>query len=279
MSHNQITIAEPTTETWIRALRASVDRFTSLLTPLDGTAIRARSYDTDWSIAQVASHLGSQAEIFGLFLEAGLTGGELPGSEQFQAIWSRWDSSSPEQQVARSLETNEAFMSRVEGLSYEQRDAFHANLFGNRSDLAGFLASRLSEHAVHTWDMAVALDQAAMVSGDAVTLLTDTTLTRTAGRGTKPTDPPLVIAVSTTEPDRSFVLTTGPQVSLVLADDDSREGAGGATSPTASDYSLTIPAEALLRLVFGRLDADHSPSVPADQEELLARLRKVFLGF
>ena len=121
-----------TTDTWIDAMRASHDRLIGLLAPLDGVAIRARSYDDDWSIAQVASHLGSQAEIFGLFLEAGLSGGELPGSEKFQEIWGRWDTSSPEQQVARSIEANEAFLARIEGLTAEQRDGFRATLFGNR---------------------------------------------------------------------------------------------------------------------------------------------------
>ena len=87
----------PTTDTFIAAVRASHDRLTGLLEPLDADGIRAESYDAGWPIAQVASHLGSQAEIFELFLDAGLTGGELPGSERFQEIWGRWDSSTPEQ--------------------------------------------------------------------------------------------------------------------------------------------------------------------------------------
>ena len=42
---------------------------------MNGTLFRtakflAPSYDTEWSVGQVLSHLGSQAEIFELFLDA-----------------------------------------------------------------------------------------------------------------------------------------------------------------------------------------------------------------
>ena len=154
----------PTTDTWIAAVRASHDRLVGLLAPLDAEGIRAESYDTGWPIAQVASHLGSQAEIFELFLDAGLSGGELPGSERFQEIWGQWDSSTAERQVARSIEADESFVSRIEGLDAEQRTRFRANLFGNPADLSGLLAMRLAEHALHTWDVAVALDPTATVS-------------------------------------------------------------------------------------------------------------------
>jgi hypothetical protein len=40
---------------------------------------------------------------------------------------------------------------------------------------------------------------------------------------------------------------------------------------------LELPAESFCRLVYGRLDADHSPAVPANGE-VLALLRRVFPG-
>lgn len=261
-------------DAWIAAIRASHDRLTGLLGPLDGEAIRGRSYDTDWSIAQVASHLGSQAEIFDLFLRAGLDGGEMPGSERFQQIWGRWDGSTPEQQVRRSIEANETFVSAIEGLTPEQRDGFHASLFGNTADLAGLLAMRLSEHALHTWDVAVALDPTAEVAPDAVALLVETVLPGTVSRAGRPADPPQAVAVTTRTPDLSFALTTGPTVSLT----DAGQDGAGADGPGA-EASLEIPAEAFLRLVYGRLDADHTPAGLEPQEELLGQLRQVFPGF
>lgn len=262
-----MTQPSPTTDAWIAAFRASHDRLVGLLEPLDAEGIRAESYDTGWPIAQVASHLGSQAEIFDLFLDAGLSGGELPGSERFQEIWGQWDSSTAERQVARSIEANESFVSRIEGLDAEQRTRFRANLFGNPADLSGLLAMRLAEHALHTWDVAVALDPTATVAPDAVELITDATLGSTVRRGARPSDSPAVISVNTTNPTRSFTLTTGPEVSLapVESSDDGE--------------TLQIPAEALVRLVYGRLDVDHTPAELKGQEELIGRLRAVFPGF
>jgi len=77
-------MADPTP--WIQAFRSSHDRLAGLLSPLSPDAVKAPSYDDDWSIAQVASHLGSQAEIFGLFLEAGLASAAAPGGEVFGPI-------------------------------------------------------------------------------------------------------------------------------------------------------------------------------------------------
>ena len=62
------------TTTWIQAVRSSHDRFAGLVTPLSATEVEQPSYASEWSIADTASHLGSQAEIFGVFLDAGLAG-------------------------------------------------------------------------------------------------------------------------------------------------------------------------------------------------------------
>jgi len=52
----------------ITALRPSHLRLTDVLQGLDADGIRHESYDEGRPIAQVASHLGSQAEIFSLML-------------------------------------------------------------------------------------------------------------------------------------------------------------------------------------------------------------------
>ena len=65
---------------YMRALRASHDRLASIAVSLDSDDLRKRSYATEWSIADVLSHLGSGAEIFELYVNAGL-GGEPPAQE------------------------------------------------------------------------------------------------------------------------------------------------------------------------------------------------------
>jgi uncharacterized protein (TIGR03083 family) len=239
---------------WVRAQRASHDQLTSIVTTLDADVLRRQSYAKEWSIAQVLSHLGSQAEIFALSFDAGLTGGDPPGQEAFGPIWDVWNARSPEEQVTQSVAVNEALNLRIEALSDEELESIRLAMFGMNVDAAGLLRMRLSEHAMHTWDIAVTLDSGARVSPEAVELLIDG-LPQMTGRLVKKAADPAVIAVTTTDPARTFTLDTG----------------GVTLTPGASDApasgSLELPAEALLRLVYGRLD------------EAPAELKEVFPGF
>lgn len=253
----------PEASTWIDAVGSSHERFIRLVQPLHGTAVEQRSYDSEWSIAQVASHLGSQAEIFMLFLQAGLSGTDAPGAEQFAPIWDRWNDRTPQQQVVDSVAANERFVARLRSLSDVERAAFRLSMFGSQLDLAGMVALRLAEHAVHTWDIAVALDPTAVVSADAVELLLDR-LPATAAHSGKASDSGREVVIDTVSPDRRFLLGTGPDVTLTIY-----------TGPDPAD--LQLPAEALLRLVYGRLDSEHTPSHVVGAE-VLDELRPVFPG-
>jgi uncharacterized protein (TIGR03083 family) len=252
------------TAVWIKAIRASHDHFVALVAPLDDQAVQGPSYASDWTIAQVASHLGSQAEIFGMFLDAGLSGTDAPGSELFGPVWDRWNNLPPAEQVADSVRVNEEFVTRVEGLSESERAGFALSMFGMDLDLSGMAAMRLGEHALHTWDIAVALDPKATVAPNAVELLIDT-LPGTAARAGQPAVEARTLGIETVAPQRSFVLTTGPDVALAI---------GTGTEPTV----LRLPAEAFVRLVSGRLDPDHTPA-EIEQTDVLAELRPVFPGF
>ena len=156
---------------WLRAVRASHHRLSGIVAGLDAETLRKRSYDTDWSIADVLSHLGSGEEIFSMYVNAGVTGGDPPSQDAFRPVWDAWNARSPEEQAARSVEANEVLVAGIESLTPEQREAFGVTMFGAVSmDLAGLLGMRLSEHAVHTWDIAVALDPSAAIAPDAVDL-------------------------------------------------------------------------------------------------------------
>ena len=181
----------------------------------------------------------------------------------FGPIWDRWNALPPTEQVRRSIEANEAFVTRVEQTSDEQRDRVLLAAFGSDRDLAGLLTMRLGELAVHAWDTAVALDDTATVSADAVDLLVDE-LTATAGRAGNSAPGVEPVTVVTTDPSRAFVLEVGDGVTLEPNGD-------------AGPDPLVLPAEALVRLVYGRLDADHTPAGLDDPR--LATLRTVFPGF
>ncbi len=249
---------------WMRALRASHGRLSAIVAGLDGEGLRARSYDSEWSVADVLSHLGSGAEIFSRYIEAGVTGGDPPAPEDFKPIWEAWNARDPEEQAARSVAANEALVARTESLTPDQRAAFHVLMFGRMPmDLAGVLGMRLSEHAVHTWDIAVTLDPAATVAQDAVDLLVDRLPTMVGFLG-KQAPAPATVAVTTTGPERAFTLDTG---GVTLAP------AGPADAPAAS---LALPAEAFLRLVYGRLDDETGLRASG---VTLPELKSVFPGF
>ena len=83
---------EASPDPWISALRHSHDRLRASVQPLGSDQLAQRSYPSEWTIAQVLSHLGSQAEIFGLILEAGLAGQEPPTREEFDTRYPDWRS-------------------------------------------------------------------------------------------------------------------------------------------------------------------------------------------
>jgi len=254
---------------WISALRHSHDRLRASVQSLGSDQLAQRSYPSEWTIAQVLSHLGSQAEIFGLILAAGLAGQEPPGPEEFPPIWDTWNAKDPQAQATDALRADQATLERLESMDAGERERLHLKLFGMDIDTAGLARLRVSEHAVHTWDVLVALDPAATLAPDAVDLLIDM-VDQVAGRSAKPDGKQRTVRVSTTDPERQFILTTGDEVVLTPSD----EG----TAPELGLSELRLPAEALIRLVYGRLDEAHTPPAEAAGVEL-DELRRIFRGF
>ena len=249
---------------WIAALRHSQDRLAAVVQPLTPEQLRRPSYHS-WTIAQVLGHLGSQAELFTAWLTAALEGTEPPGREAMQPIWDAWDGRTSEAQAADSLAANERLVERFEALTEDDLARTRLNLFGMELDAAGLVRLRLTEHALHTWDIAVALDPAAQVAPEAVALLVDT-LGLLASRAGQPQGRAFRLRVQTSAPERQLSLRVGDVVELTEWTD----------GPAGGD--LRIPAEAFLRLVYGRLDPAHAPEVELSGPVALDDLRAVFPG-
>jgi uncharacterized protein (TIGR03083 family) len=249
---------------WIDALRHSHDRLEALVGPLDLGQLRQRSYCSEWSIAQVLSHIGSGAEVWGLWLDAALSGQDPPGGDTFGPIWSIWNAKEPQAQAADGLRADEAALERLETLDAGQRARLRLQLFGMDLDTAGLARLRLSEHAIHTWDVAVALDPSATVQPDAAGLIIDTVGQITAWAG-KPDGKQRRLRIRTSHPERHFVLETGTAVTLTAAESDDEPP------------DLRLPAEAFIRLVYGRLDPAHTPPEETDST-VLEELRPLFPG-
>lgn len=260
------TPASPTLGEVEAALQRSHERLAAAVQDLGPDQLTGPSYDAEWTVADVLSHLGSGAEISTLLLDAGVDGGEGPGFEEFTAVWDRWNAKPPEQQAADSLTANATFLQRVGALDEEQRRAFSVEMFNGHQDLLGLARLRLGEHAVHTWDVLVEADPSAQVAPDATALLLPG-LDDLVSRAGQRLEEPLKVAVHTLDPDAVFLLE---------ADADGPRLTPGTTDSVLA--TLELPAEAFLRLVYGRLDPEHTPAVEVDGVDLDA-LRAVFPGF
>jgi uncharacterized protein (TIGR03083 family) len=251
---------------WRDALRTTTERLISVVSPLDGPAIRGRSYDGDWTIAQVMSHLGSQSEVFEAFLDAALAGDEVPGAESFPPIWARWDAKTPEEQVHDALSGVEHHIARFDALTDEDLDRFRIEFFGMDLDAAGFLNLRVSEFALHTWDVEVALRPAATLEREAVELLVDAA-PQMAARLAKPVSHPFRLWTHTLDPESDLVWDCADTVSV-------DRGTG-----TDGDARLDLPAESLIRLLAGRLDPAHTPATVTASGVDLDEVRAIFPGY
>jgi uncharacterized protein (TIGR03083 family) len=256
-------------QTLIAALRHSHERLASLVHAVSEDFLASRSYCSDWTVAQVLSHLGSGAEISLMMLESTLAG-EPMDRDAFPPVWDRWNAKTPVQQAADCLPADDAQISRLEGLTAGELDGIGLDFFGMKLDAAGVVRLRLSEHAMHTWDVAAAIDPVAVVAPDAVALLTGQVFWL-AERTGRPGE----------QPFRARLRGSGPEVDLLLDVADKvtlapwpAEGA----APVSGEVHL--PAEALLRLFYGRLDPAHTPPVEITGDPaVLDQARAVFPGF
>jgi uncharacterized protein (TIGR03083 family) len=251
----------------LAALRHSRDHLAAVVGSLTGAEVERPSYHS-WSIAQVLSHLGSGAEIFQLRLAAGFPGGSRPSDEQIHGVWDRWNAMPPKQQVHDGLAADDELVDSFTDAAAKDDGSWRLELFGSEQDLAGLVQMRLGEHALHTWDVAVALDPAATLPDDAVALVVDRLAALVAWTGRL--QPGTLVRVETTGAERAFLLDgTGEQAALTEA---------GAAGGTADVPTLRLPAEAFVRLVYGRLDADHTPAETRADGVDLDDLRKAFPG-
>lgn len=251
----------------VAALRASNERLAAALSPLSDEQLNLRSYCRDWTVAQVASHLGSGAEIFTRFLDSGLEQGSAE-SVDFQAVWDAWNAKSPRAQADDAVRANQAFLRGVVAIEPAQRQRWELDRFGGRHDLASVLRMRLGEHAVHTWDDVVTFQPGATIAPDATGIVVDhlAGVVERSGK-TAPGLPP--VHVVTSNPTRSFVLKLDGEPARLRP----------AVEEPAAQSILQLPAEAFIRLIYGRLDPDHTPDETRADGIDLDAVRRAFPGF
>lgn len=253
----------------IATLRTLHDNLAAFTRELGPDQLRERSYDTEWTVADVLSHLGSGSELTLLRLRAEHE--DAPTPEESAQVWAKWSARTPEQQAVEAILVEEEFVSTLEGLDDAALAVLQQDFGGLEVDPDQALKLRSSEQAMHTWDIMVMFDDNAVLPEAGVPGLLDV-LPITLRFAGQPHEELLQVRVRTTDPERDYVLDLAPDATHLTAVDES-------TDSSTPDSELQLPAEALLRLVYGRLDPRHTPTYKSTDDTLLPRLRAIFRGF
>jgi uncharacterized protein (TIGR03083 family) len=264
------TALEPDAHVWIAALRHSHDRLAGLVAQLSPEQLREQSYCTDWTVAQLLSHIGSGAEISLMMLSASVGEAEPVGSEAFGPVWAVWNAKSPDEQAADAVVADDRQIAALEALTDDQLAGMKMDFLGLQLDSVGIVRLRLGEHALHTWDVAEHQGPGAAVPAEAVGLLVDNVPQFLAPRLGKPLGEPFAVRITTADPARDYLLTSADAVSMT----DWPAGTAGQDVP-----QVRMPAESLLRLAYGRLDPGHTPAAVTGDPDVLDKLRATFPGF
>ncbi|WP_433251231.1 maleylpyruvate isomerase N-terminal domain-containing protein [Streptosporangium sp. CA-135522] len=259
----------------IAALRTNHDRLTAFAAGLDGAGLARPSGASEWTVAQVLSHLGSGAEIGLATLRAALAGDDAPGQEFNESVWSRWNAKVPREQAADFPVADAELVAAYEGLDAGTRERLKIKMgfLPAPADVTLVAGMRLNEAALHAWDVEVAFDPRATLAPDAVEALTDLHagpldfLVGFIGKPDALDRRQATLRVETSEPERVLGLTLGETV-------------GFSQVAEQPDIVLSAPAEAWLRLISGRLAAERTPaSVTVTGDAVtLDDLRRVFPG-
>ena len=159
----------------IAALRATHDDLAALVHALTDEQLAAPSGASEWTVAQVLSHLGSGAEIGLATLETALTAGPAAEPGFNQSVWDRWNAMSPREQATNFLQHDARLVAAYEALTSEQRMAAQVDLgfLPQPLPLASFAGMRLNESAQHSWDVRVAFDPSAAIPADVAAVLAE----------------------------------------------------------------------------------------------------------
>ncbi|QSB15942.1 maleylpyruvate isomerase family mycothiol-dependent enzyme [Natronosporangium hydrolyticum] len=255
----------------ITVLRDAHEDLVTYVSAMPPSELKRSSAASEWSIAQVLSHLGSGAEIMRGTIEATLAGDPPPESESRHAVWDRWNAMPPQEQADTFVSSNELLLGQFEEFDDEQLERLRIDLgfLPEPVDVLTTASLRLHEFVLHSWDVKVVSRPTQTLTAAAVEFLFQP-VDMLIGWIGQPVSVAAgaVVSVRTEAPTRSFGLELSEPVRIV-------------DPPSAAEATLTIPAEAFIRLVTGRLALDHTPAeaVVEGGELTLDHLRETFPGY
>jgi uncharacterized protein (TIGR03083 family) len=254
----------------IAALRTTHDDLAALVPGLTDEQLAGPSGASEWTVAQVLSHLGSGAEIGLATLETALAAGPAAEPGFNQSVWDRWNAMSPHEQATNFLDHDGRLVAAFETLTSERRMTAQVDLgfLPEPLPLASFAGMRLNESAQHSWDVRVAFDPSAAIPADAAAVLAEHLagglgfLVGFIGKADALAEPAVVDIEGS-----GYGLVVTDKVAVV-------------TEPADPTATFTGPLEAAIRLVGGRLRPANTPErVKVTGAVTLDDLRRVFPGY
>lgn len=244
-------------------LQSSVNHLADVASRLTPEQYSARAYASEWTIADTLSHVGSGAVIGQRRFVDEVAGRD--GDPSFnQTVWDAWNAKDPSSQVHDALASDASLMETLESSSDDERQAFHFMMGPFAFDFGGFVALRLGEHVLHTWDVEVMLDPSATLSNEAANAILER-IQFIVQRTGKSAGEKKNLRLRTLEPVRDFTLVVDlDSVDLVPASH-------------GESVDLELSADALVRVIYGRLDPEHCPA--GLHGPALDTLRETFPGF
>ncbi|RYC13275.1 maleylpyruvate isomerase family mycothiol-dependent enzyme [Nocardioides zhouii] len=250
----------------IAELRATHDRLAAHVATLTAEDLATTSGADQWTVADVLSHLGSGAEIARHTLVAAL--GDDADRPENTAVWDRWNAMSPADQAEAFVASDARLVELYESLTPEQRARTSVDLgfLPAPVPVATAVGMRLNEQVMHDWDVRVATDPDAALTGTAAELLLQHYadgmgfMLGFIGKADR-VDAPTRLAVG----EHTLAITDSVAIEADTSD------------PTAT---YAGPLEAVVRLVGGRLGENHTPTdATVTGNVTLDELRQVFPGY
>ena len=254
----------------IDALRYEHDTLAGLVPTFTTEQLNGHSGASEWSVAQVLSHLGSGSEISLASLLTALGERDAPDGGFNSSVWDRWDAMTPTEQRAGFLEHDRVLVEALEALTPDQHSSLEVPIGFRPTPLtvAGFAGLRLGEVAHHSWDVRVAVDTEAELLDTSAAVLPEHLsgdLSFMLG----------FLGKADRLAERVVLSVADSGYNIVVADRVTLESAPGEATATFSGA-----LEAALRLITGRLGPAYTPTnVSVTGNISLDELRTVFPGY
>ena len=255
----------------IAQLVESHARLERILDQIGPAGLGSPSACSEWTIGRVVAHIGSGAEIAQAALATGVEGGSSQvDGDAMQSIWSAYDALDDAAATERAMAANQSLLDAFMGLTPAQLNDVRVPFFTGPIPVSTFAAFRLSEHAVHTWDVEVVNEPAAELDVAVAGTIFNTVVMALVGRlATVAELPSSALEILLDSPERRLTLQLIDPVGL----SEWTEGDG-------TDTTLATTMPAFVRLVYGRLGPNQTPSSTSVTGPVtIADLRSMFQGF